>query len=338
MNKLRTVTILRAAAAGGVAMALSLAPGTDANAAVTDGGGGLAVRGLDISAYQHAGSAIDWGLLPGQGISFVGIKVSEGDYYVNPFYSSDARNATAAGLAVFPYVFANPSRVGGPATANFAVRTVGRKHRRLPLVVDLENDPYNRHADCYGRSRPAIIAWIAGFTARAKALTGSYPVIYTTADWWRECTGATGQFRRDPLWLAAFDGTAPTVPSPWHDWTFWQYNDQGRLAGVGQSDLDYYQPTSDLPTLRPQKKAPQKKAPQKKAPQKKARPQQKKPSEKKHGSKPKPKPKPKQKKPPQKRPEYAGKPAAPAKSKAQPMPRKRTLRRARPKQLRHPAG
>jgi GH25 family lysozyme M1 (1,4-beta-N-acetylmuramidase) len=257
MDKLRTVTILRAAAAGGVAVALSLNAVTGASAAVTDGGG-TAVRGLDISAYQHAGSAIDWDLLPGQGIRFVAIKASEGTYYVNPYYPSDAHAAAAAGLAVLPYVFASPNRAGGAATADYAVRTIGSGRGRLPLVVDLENDPYNRHADCYGLHVPATIAWIAAFTARAKALTKRYPVIYTTTAWWRECTGSTGQFRRDPLWLAAFDGTRPTVPTAWRDWTFWQYNDQGNLAGISGADLDYYQPTSDLPTLRP---APAHKAP-----------------------------------------------------------------------------
>ena len=51
---------------------------------------------------------------------------------------------------------------------------------------------------------------------------------------------STGRFRRDPLWLAAFGGTLPTVPSPWPHWTFWQYNNAGSLPGIGQTDLDYY--------------------------------------------------------------------------------------------------
>ena len=156
-------------------------------------------------------------MLATQGIRFVAIKASEGTYYLNPYYASDARAAAAAGLRVMPYVFANPGRNGGAATANFAARAVGTPARaaRLPLVVDLENDPYKKATDCYGLGVPAMIAWIAGFTGRAKALTGEWPTIYTTADWWRECTGSTGRFPHDPLWLAAFGGTAPTVPSPW---------------------------------------------------------------------------------------------------------------------------
>jgi hypothetical protein len=151
-----------------------------------------------------------------------------------------------------PYVFANPGRDGGAATANFAARTVGTGggSARLPLVIDLENDPYRRATDCYGLSIPAMISWIAGFTRRASALTGQWPTIYTTADWWRECTGSTRRFPHDPLWLAAFGGTAPTVPSPWQNWTFWQYDNAGTLPGIGNTDLDYYQPTDGLPALR----------------------------------------------------------------------------------------
>ncbi len=246
------MTIPRAAAVSGVAVALSLAAVPGARPAVA-GAAGKPVRGLDISAYQHAGTPIDWGLLARQGVGFVAVKVSEGTYYRNPYYPSDARAAAAAGLRVMPYVFANPSRSGGPATASFAVGAVRATQGTagLPLVVDLENDPYKKATDCYGLGIPAMISWISGFTARAAALTGKWPIIYTTAAWWRECTGSTGRFRRDPLWLAAFGGTAPTVPSPWPHWTFWQYNNAGFLPGIGQTDLDYYQPTSGLPALRP---------------------------------------------------------------------------------------
>ena len=249
VNKLLRVTILHAAAVAGVAMTLSLAPVPGASAVITQRAG-VPVRGMDISAYQHAGVPIDWSLLTRRGVRFVGVKVSEGTYYRNPYYRSDARAAAAAGLWVMPYAFANPSRGDGPATANFAVGATGRPGL-LPLVVDLENDPYKKTGDCYGLGITAMIAWITGFTARAHALTGKWPIIYTTAAWWRECTGSTGRFGRDPLWLAAFGGTLPTVPSPWLHWTFLQYNNGGFLPGIGQADLDYYQPTSDLPALRP---------------------------------------------------------------------------------------
>ena len=252
MSRLLRVTTLRLVTVGGVAVALSLAalPGARATVAAA---AGAPVRGVDVSAYQHVRAQINWALVAKQGVRFASVKVSEGTYYLNPYYSSDAQAAASAGLQVMPYVFANPGGSSGPATANFAVTATGtlRGPAWLPFVVDLENDPYKAHADCYGLKIPAMIAWIAQFIARANALTGKWPVIYTTANWWRECTGSTGKFTRDPLWLAAYGGTAPAVPSPWLHWTFWQYNNNGTLPGIGHTDLDYFEPTPIFPALRP---------------------------------------------------------------------------------------
>jgi GH25 family lysozyme M1 (1,4-beta-N-acetylmuramidase) len=234
-----------------MAAAISLTA-SPAPAAALVRSGGVPERGIDISAYQNANGPIDWRELASHGIRFVAIKASEDTYYTNPYYRSDARAASRAGLAVLAYAFANPDRAGGPATASFAVRAAQyrRGHGALPLVVDLENDPYSAN-DCYRFGQGRMIAWIAGFTSRARALTGSWPIIYTTAAWWRECTGSTGRFTRDPLWLADYDGGQPAAPSPWTRWSFWQYSENGYLPGIGWTDLDVFQSASGFPSLRP---------------------------------------------------------------------------------------
>jgi GH25 family lysozyme M1 (1,4-beta-N-acetylmuramidase) len=220
-------------------------------AAMTQTGGGPE-RGIDVSAFQNANGPIDWRELAGHGIRFVAIKTSEGTYYTNPYYLPDARAASRAGLAVLAYAFANPDRAGGAATASFAVRAAHyrRGHGTLPLVVDLENDPYST-SDCYWFGQGRMIAWIAGFANRARALTGSWPIIYTTVSWWQECTGSTGRFRRDPLWLADYNGGRPALPSPWTRWSFWQYSEEGYVPGIGWTDLDVFQSASGLPSLHP---------------------------------------------------------------------------------------
>jgi GH25 family lysozyme M1 (1,4-beta-N-acetylmuramidase) len=255
MNMLRRVTILRAAAAGGAAVALSCALVPDASAATAAPAAPMApaqaVRGLDISAYQHTGQPINWRQLARDGLRFVSIKAAEGTYYVNPYYSPDSRAAAAAGLAVFPYVFANPAAAGGAPTARFAVGATGvRRGLAAPLVVDLENDPY-KNDNCYGLKPPAMTGWIAGFIGQVHALTGRWPVIYTTALWWQQCTGSSSRFGDDALWLAAFAAAPGAVPSPWRQWAFWQYADNGSLPGIGPVDLDYYRPTGGMPGLEP---------------------------------------------------------------------------------------
>jgi lysozyme len=249
---------------------------------------GVAARGLDVSAFQHAhGAVIDWSGLAQDGIRFVGIKVSEGTYYANPYYASDAQDARSVGMMVLPYVFANPQLSGGAATAAYAISesSYRRDDKTLPLAVDLENDPYTAKGypgNCYGLSVSQMVAWITAFTAETSQLAGVHPVIYTTADWWRECTGNTTLFRQDPLWVAAYDVPAPEVPAPWGQWTFWQYTNAGVVPGIGMADLDYLGPGMGLLTKHapaPKHKPPRHKAPRHKAP--KHKPAKKQPS--KHG-------------------------------------------------------
>lgn len=240
-----------AGVAGGafVALSVAVAPGASAMPARA---GERPVRGVDISAFQHAGKPINWRLLAAEGIHFVGIKVTESTYYTNPFYQADARAAAAAGLAVLPYTFANPAAANGTRSALFAVRAVRTPalRGRPPLAVDLENDPYKKNSDCYGVGGHRMISWISSFTGAVRRLTGRWPIIYTTAAWWRECTGDTRNFAHDPLWLAQY-GSAPYVPAQWGTWTFWQYSGGGHVPGVGRVDLDYFQPTGVFPRLFP---------------------------------------------------------------------------------------
>jgi len=271
---------------------------TPALAAAVARSGGDPERGIDISAYQHANGPINWRGLVGHGIKFVAVKASEDTYYTNPYYLPDTRAASRAGLAVLAYAFANPYRAGGPAAASFAVRAAHYRRGRsaLPLVVDLENDPYST-SDCYWFGRGRMIAWIAGFTSRVRTLTGQWPILYTTAAWWQECTGSTGRFGHDPLWLADYDGGRPASPSPWTRWSFWQYSENGYLPGIGWTDLDYFQSEGALPSLHPAsnpKPRHRHKRRSKHKPKHKKLKEHRKP--KKHISKRKPKPKPKQKK------------------------------------------
>lgn len=233
-------------------LGLSLLTATSAHATTPAVGAG-AVRGVDVSSFQHVNNTINWQQVARAGMKFAAIKVTEGTYYTNPYYASDARAAAAAGLAVVPYVFANPGASSGAAQARFGVAAAHYTgHGALPLEVDLENDPYatNHHPDdCYALSAQKMIGWIAAFSAQTVALTGKPPIIYTSARWWRECTGGTAQFGRDPLWVAAYDTPAPGMPSAWTKWTFWQYANNAKVPGVGVVDVDFFHSTPALLAL-----------------------------------------------------------------------------------------
>jgi GH25 family lysozyme M1 (1,4-beta-N-acetylmuramidase) len=256
-------------AGGALIIAAGLAIPASAQAPVAASAAASA-QGIDVSSLQHPvtdqypdGEPIDWQSVAGSGISFTSIKATEGNYYENSFYQSDVEQATANGLYVMPYVFANPYHTNGTAAGqaeyawNNEISKVtspayGSSDLMLPLAVDLEPDPYvsteQDSNQCYGLSPSAMVTWIEQFIAEAKAESGKTPIIYTTADWWNACTepGSTDNaaFGADPLWIASYGVTNPSIPSTWNNWTFWQYTPNGTVSGIGTAtDLDELGPT-----------------------------------------------------------------------------------------------
>jgi hypothetical protein len=120
----------------------------------------------------------------------------------------------------------------------------------LPLMLDIEYDPYvasDGTNECYGLSAAKMTAWISAFVAETRSLTGQYPIIYTTANWWDTCTGGATGFGNDPMWVAAYGFDNPPMPAGWQDWSFWQYTSGGTVTGVdspGTTDLDLFNPTA----------------------------------------------------------------------------------------------
>jgi GH25 family lysozyme M1 (1,4-beta-N-acetylmuramidase) len=207
--------------------------------------------GLDVAAFQHpGGAAINWNRVARAGYKFAAVKGTEGDYYVNQWAASDLKSAKAAGLDAAPYHFAIPNASGGAAQAQFAVEYSGYTPgaRTLPLMLDIEYDPYvstDGTNECYGLTAARMRAWLAAFVAETRTLTGQYPVIYTTADWWDTCTGRSAAFGADPMWIAAYGFTSPPMPPGWKTWTLWQYTSSGTVPGVsaaGGTDLDTFSP------------------------------------------------------------------------------------------------
>jgi GH25 family lysozyme M1 (1,4-beta-N-acetylmuramidase) len=207
---------------------------------------GAGARGIDVASSQHRhGAAINWARVAGAGYKFAFVKVSEGNYYVNPYSATDLAQAQAAGLYVTAYHFAVPNVSSGASQAEYAVGSAryAAGGRDLPLALDIEYDPYG--PTCYGLKAARMVAWIAAFTAETRRLTGQFPVIYTTANWWRTCTADSAAFGKDPLWIAAWGSSPAPMPPGWRDWTFWQYTSRGRVPGIdGNVDVSYFGSTA----------------------------------------------------------------------------------------------
>jgi GH25 family lysozyme M1 (1,4-beta-N-acetylmuramidase) len=203
------------------------------------------LNGIDISSAQHDnGATIDWADVAQAGYSFAAIKATEGNYYVNPYYASDAAGAVAAGLYVAAYEFANPADSSGTVAAQYTVQNAGNYTiggQYLPLMLDLEYDPYSSN-QCYGLSTSQMVTWISEFVTETTTLTGAAPILYTPPEWWDTCTGNSTAFAGDLLWVPSYSAGAPSaLPAGWSNWTMWQYTSAGTVPGItGSVDLDYF--------------------------------------------------------------------------------------------------
>ncbi|TWE10120.1 GH25 family lysozyme [Rudaeicoccus suwonensis] len=187
--------------------------------------------GMDVSDYS---GTVDWQAWANAGYRFAWIKATEGTYYTNPDFSSEYSDATSAGMIRGAYVFANPAYSSGTAQADYFIAHGGgwsADGKSLPGVLDAEYDPYSSNV-CYGLSDSQMVAWIQAFNAEYKAREGVYPVIYTTTNWWTDCTGDSAAFSNsNAFWIADYNGSStsgPTdgLPTGQSNWTFWQWGYQ----------------------------------------------------------------------------------------------------------------
>lgn len=210
--------------------------------------GASAVQGVDVSSAQHGPSVgINWPEVKGDGYEFAFVKAAEGNYYLNPYAAGDLASAGQAGLYVAPYDFGIPNVSGGALQADYALDrpALAPGAQSLPMILDIEYDPNTNsdHAnECYNLTPAQMVSWIGSWVAEYTRRTGQHPAIYSTADWWDKCTGASAAFAADPLWIAGDTSSGPLqpiMPPSWKTWTYWQYG-TNLVPGIsGQVDVSY---------------------------------------------------------------------------------------------------
>ncbi|MEQ4209963.1 lysozyme [Actinopolymorpha sp. B9G3] len=178
--------------------------------------------GIDVASHQ---GNVDWAYWWGQGKKFAYVKATEGTYYTNPYFAQQYNGSYNIGMIRGAYHFARPDTTSGATQANYFVDHGGGwsgDGKTLPGALDIEYNPYG--ATCYGLSQSAMVSWIRSFTNQYKARTGRDAVIYTTTDWWTQCTGNNASFgSTNPLWIARYASTPGTLPAGWGTRTIWQY-------------------------------------------------------------------------------------------------------------------
>ncbi|KAB8190662.1 hypothetical protein FH608_034700 [Nonomuraea phyllanthi] len=198
------------------------------------------VPGVDVSNWT---GDIDWASVASGGGKFAFVQATEGTNYLNPSFDAQYGGAADAGLIRGAYHFAQPHESNGAAQADYFLQNGGNwvaDGLTLPGVLDIEDNPYkdkNGKNSCYGLSTADMVTWIKDFTTKYQQATGRHAIIYTTTSWWRTCTGNSGKFAANPLWLARWGGDPGELPKSWKKHTFWQSAEKGTLAG-GQNSFN----------------------------------------------------------------------------------------------------
>jgi len=188
-----------------------------------------AVWGIDVSHHQ---GRIGWDALRGQGLSFVYMKATEGDYMADEDFLENWQGAGRAGLARGAYHFFDLCGKGSAQAAEF-IKVVPRSPGSLPPAIDLEpSDHCKRPPD-----RKALLRELAAYSRRVKARYGKAPVLYITYELYDRYLKGT---RHDYLlWIPDYKH-APVLPDR-RPWTFWQVSNKAGVRGIkGPVDVNLF--------------------------------------------------------------------------------------------------
>jgi lysozyme len=207
-------------------------------------------RGIDVN---HFHSPHDWPAVFADGISFVGIKATQGVTFTDPKAEEHRAiaGATAAATMLYHYADASPDPV---AQAEHFVDSLGGElaSHELP-VLDLERHDTGPMPFGLGMlPSVALLPKVKIWLDTVEGLLDVRPLLYCRR-LWIQCGNLV------PYWSKALDLWVPryraledgpgTLPMPWapDHWTFWQWSDgttpPSSVAGVGPVDSNVFNGT-----------------------------------------------------------------------------------------------
>ncbi|MFF4603275.1 lysozyme [Streptomyces sp. NPDC001339] len=191
---------------------------------------GRGVSGVDVSSHNKH---VSWSSLRRAGVRFAYVKATEGVNYTNPYFAHQYRGSYHVGMIHGAYHFALPDHSSGSTQARYFLDHGGdwsKDGRTLPGALDMEYNPYG--ATCYGKSDRGMVHWIKDFVDTYREETGRDPIIYTSTNWWRRCTGNSGKFgRSNPLWIPRYGSSVGALPAGWRYHSIWQHTSSGHPIG-----------------------------------------------------------------------------------------------------------
>jgi lysozyme len=177
------------------------------------------VIGIDVSKYQLN---IDWEKVKDANARFAFVKASEGASLADRKFKRNWEAAHRSGIPVGAYHFFRPQR-SAELQAGFFVEQVGAlRPGDLPPVLDVEERDGVASEEV---ARKALI-WLRS----VEEALGVAPILYSGRNFYHE--HLHGRLpERYRVWVAHYRRPRTSIKHA-KGWLFWQYTDQGELAGI----------------------------------------------------------------------------------------------------------
>lgn len=182
------------------------------------------VRGIDVSSHN---GMMNLDAAAADGVEFIFIKATEGADFRDPNFALNYLKAGHAGMKRGAYHFFRFDRDGVEQAMNLLKAVAGRP-LELGVAVDVEE-----HGNARNVPMDSIQQRLQDMTDFLN-LKGYRVTFYSNRDGYSDFLYQN--FRGFPLWVCSFtDNSANT------DWTFWQYDHHGKVAGIrGDVDLNVF--------------------------------------------------------------------------------------------------
>jgi lysozyme len=192
------------------------------------------IHGIDVSKFQ---GDIDWNAVANSGVKFAWIKATEGGDRADARFQANWTGAKAAGVPRGAYHFVYWCRPPMEEMAFFE-QNAPVEDDALPPVLDVEATPTS--PTCHRHlTQQSAIADMKVMLEEMERHYGKRPIIYTTVDFY-EAILSDGAFSDYPIWVRSTKHH-PAVRYGSRAWAFWQYQSDGRTAGIhGNVDRDVF--------------------------------------------------------------------------------------------------
>ena len=182
------------------------------------------IRGLDVSAHN---GMMNLDAAAAEGYRFIFIKASEGITFRDPNFRINYSKADHAGMQIGAYHFFRFDCDGIPQAKNLLSAIDGRPlHLGVAIDVEEQNNASGIDSLLIAKRLTDMIEYLN--------LNGLRVTLYSNRDGYYDYIRNT--VPGACLWICAFNSIPINA-----EWTFWQYNHHGRVAGIrGDVDLNTF--------------------------------------------------------------------------------------------------